>query len=178
MARIHVKDTVAHPREVVFSTFRDHLEELVPYLPDIRDIKVEERDQVDEDTVKAVNLWKAKDEDIPRLASKFIKPEMLQWTDYATWRADSWTCDWDMKVGFLQDAIDCKGTNRYVARDDGTTEIIIEGDLTVDASKIPGVPRLVAGKVGSAVEGFVVKMITPNLKDVNRGLEKYLAEKK
>ena len=174
MAKINVKDTVDHPRKLVYETFRDDLIELVPHLPDIKDIEVEDRERIDDDTLKVVNLWKAKDEEVPTIARKFIKPEMLQWTDHATWHDDEWTCDWNMEVGFLTEAITAKGTNTYTERD-GSTQITIDGVLEVDAKKIPGVPGMLAGRVGKAVENFVVKMITPNLKDVNRGMEKYLA---
>jgi hypothetical protein len=177
MAKISVTDTVAYPRELVFTTFREDLEKLDDYLPDIESITTKSREDIDEDTTKIVRVWKARDEDIPKLASKFIKPEMLQWTDYATWHEDEWTCDWEMEVGFLTDAITAKGTNRYIDKGD-KVEIIIDGTLEVDARQIPGVPGMLAGKVGKAVEAFVVKMITPNLKEVNRGVERYLATQK
>ncbi|MFP4597748.1 MAG: DUF2505 family protein [Persicimonas sp.] len=175
MAKINVTDTVSHPRELVFTTFRDNLDDLDDHMPDIDSITTEEREEIDDDTTKIVRIWKAHDEEIPTMAKKFIKPEMLQWTDTATWNEDDWTCDWEIEIGFLSDAISCRGSNRYVAKGDDAVEIIIDGDLEVDAKQIPGVPRMLAGRVGKAVEGFVVKMITPNLKDVNRGLERYLA---
>ena len=174
MARLNVDDEIHYDRETVFETFRDHLVELIDYLPDIEEIEVKDREEIDEHTVKVVNLWKAEQEEVPALAKKFIKPEMLQWTDYATWRQDEWVCDWEMEVGFLEDAITCTGQNRYIEAGEEKTKIHIDGDLEVDATKIPGVPRLVAGKVGNAVESFVAKLIEPNLTDVNRGLEEYL----
>ena len=174
MAKIDIKDTIAYERDTVYETFRDKLIELKPFLPTVKDIEQESYER-DGDTVHIVNVWYAADEDIPSIASKFIKPEMLQWTDRATWHDDSKSCDWDMEVGFLQEAISCDGTTYYREKGD-RTEVHITGELRVDAKKIPGVPRLVAGKVGDAVEKFVVKMITPNLKEVNRGAEKYLAE--
>lgn len=173
MARIDIRDTIKFPRDTVYPTFRDHLVDLKPYLPTVKDIEQQSYDR-DGDTVNIVNVWYAADEDIPSVASKFIKPEMLQWTDTAVWHDDSNSCDWDMEVGFLQEAISCNGTTHYREKGD-QTEVHITGELRVDASKIPGVPRLIAGKVGDAVEKFVVKMITPNLKEVNRGAEKYLA---
>lgn len=174
MAKISVTDKVSYPRELVFETFREDLDELDTYLPDIESITTEDRDDIDENTTKIVRVWKAKDEDIPKMARKFIKPEMLCWTDTATWHEDEWTCDWEIELGFLPDAITSRGTNRYIDKGD-SVEIIIDGTLEVDANKIPGVPRMLAGRVGKAVEQFVVKMITPNLKEVNRGMEKYLA---
>ena len=174
MAKIDIKDTVAHDRQTVFSTFRDELTELIPHLPDVKNIEVKEREEADESTVKVTNLWEAEPEEIPRLARAFIKPEMLKWTDFATWRQDEWECDWEMEVGFLSDAVTCKGTTRYVEKGEGETEVVITGELEVDAAKIPGVPRLGAGRIGSAVENFVVRLITPNLTNINRGLESYL----
>ena len=174
MADINITDEVAFERERVFTTFRDELTELIPHLPDIKDITVEDRKEVDDNTVKVVNLWEAHPEEVPRVARSFIKPEMLKWTDYATWRRDAWECDWNMEVGFLTDAVTCEGTTRYLKKGDDNTEIAIDGKLEVDAREIPGVPRLGAGKIGSVVENFVVKLITPNLTKVNRGLEQYL----
>lgn len=175
MARIDIRDHIKFDRKTVYETFRDKLAELQPYLPTVKSIEVESYDRLDETMVKIVNIWTAAEEDIPALAQKFIKPEMLKWTDRATWFDDQHMCNWDMEVGFLKEAISCSGTTRYTAKGDGT-EVHIEGNLRVDASKIPGVPRLVSGKVSEVVEGFVIKMITPNLKEVNRGCERYLSK--
>ena len=177
MADINIKDEVAFDRDRVFTTFRDELTELIPHLPDVKSIDVKERTDVDDDTVEVVNLWKAEAEEIPRIAQAFIKPEMLKWTDYATWRQDAWECDWRMEVGFLSEAVTCEGTTRYLEKGEGITEVVIDGKLEVDAKKIPGVPRLGAGKIGSVIESFVVRLITPNLTQVNRGLERYLKSK-
>lgn len=174
MAEIKIEDEVKYGREEVFTTFRDKLTELIPYLPDVKTIEVKERDEVSEDTLKVVNLWKAEPSEVPRAAQPFIKPEMLQWTDYATWHNDTWSCDWEMEVGFLSEAVTCKGTTLYTENGEGKTKVAITGELTVDARKIPGIPRLVAGKVGGVIESFVVRLITPNLTQVNRGLEEYL----
>lgn len=174
MATLDIKDEIAYPLETVYPAFRDELKEVAPYLPNIDKIIVQSTERIDDDTLKVVNLWKASDGDIPTLAQGFIKPDMLQWTDYATWHDDKLYCDWEMEVGFLPNAVKCKGKTTYTKKGD-RTEVHILGELVVDAKQIPGVPRLMAGKVGSVVEGFVVKMITPNLKATNRAMEKHLA---
>lgn len=176
MAEINIRDEVSFDRERVYQTFRDRLAELLPYLPDVEDIQVQDREEVDGNTLKVVNLWKAKAEEIPRLAQAFVKPEMLRWTDHATWHDQSWSCDWDMEVGFLKEAITCRGTTRYEEVEPGKTVVTIQGELKVDARKIPGVPRLGAGKIGDVIESFVVRLISPNLTNANRGVERFLAE--
>ena len=177
MARIDIRDQINFDRTTVFDTFRDDLEALADYLPDIREIERLEHERRDENTVHVVRVWKAQAEDkIPSIASKWIKPEQLQWTDHATWHEDEYRCDWTMEVGFATEAVSCSGTTYYRDADnDGRTEVHITGELKVDAKKL-GVPRLVAGKVSDAVEALVVKLITPNLKEVNRGAEKYLQD--
>ncbi|RAL22428.1 hypothetical protein DL240_11315 [Lujinxingia litoralis] len=176
MSKIHIVDEVAHDRAKVYETFKDQMVELVPYLPDIQTIEVKDRQEIDDSTLKVVNFWKANADEVPKLAQKFIKPEMLEWTDNATWHLDEWKVEWVMEVGFLPEAVTCKGITTYVDKGNGRTEVVIDGELTVDARKIPGVPRLGAGAIGSAVESFVVKLITPNLTQANRGLERYLAD--
>ncbi len=174
MAKIDITDKVTFDRDTVYETFRDNLVELLPYLPTVKNIERTDYERVDENSVKIVNIWYAADEDIPSLAQRFISQEMLQWKDTAHWDDEEFSVKWDMEVGFLSDAISCGGKTTYKKVGD-QTEVHILGDLKVDAKKIPGVPRLIAGKVGGAIEKFVVKMITPNMKEANRGVEKYLA---
>lgn len=177
MAKLDIKDEIAYPIETVYPAFRDDLKEVAPYLPNIDEIVVKSSERVDEDTVKVVNLWKASEGDIPTVAQAFIKPEMLKWTDHATWHDDQCACEWEMELGFLPEAVSCSGKTTYTKKGD-RTEVHITGDLVVNGAKIPGVPRIMAGKISSVVEGFVVKMITPNLKATNRAMEKHLAAQK
>ncbi len=71
---------ISFPRELVYSTYRDRLPELVPYLPNITGITVKSRE--DEGQVsKLLNVWDAQAE-IPKVAQAIIKPEMASWLDH------------------------------------------------------------------------------------------------
>lgn len=167
-----IRDTIPYPRHRVFDVQRDELPNIAPYLDRIESITVEERRE-EGNVVHLVNLWKASDADIPKIAQSFIKPEMMQWIDRATWDGDAFTCAWEMELGFLPDAIEARGLNRWI--DDGDQTIVeIEGDVIIHAARIPGVPRMLAGKVGSAVEKFVVTTIEPNLRKTGDGVRRYL----
>jgi hypothetical protein len=52
----------------------------------------------------------------------------------------------------------------------------IRGELKVDAAKVRGVPRLLAGTIGPAVESFLVGRIQPNFLTVAKGVERWLRE--
>lgn len=168
------KDSIPFSREQVFEAQRDHLPELAPYLHDIESITVEAREDLGA-VSKLTNVWKAKGADIPAAVRTFVKPEMLRWTDYATWNREQWKCDWNIVLGFLPGAIECTGSTSF-AEAGGRTTVTVAGDIVIHADKIPGVPRFAAGKIGSAVEKFVIGMIKPNLSKTNEGVTAYLRD--
>ena len=175
MAPIDIRDHIDFPLEQVYETSRDKLPLMASYLPNIEEIQVLENERIDAKSLRVANLWKAAETEIPSMASSFIKPEMLQWTDRATWDDEAHTCTWKIEVGFMSDAIDCEGITYYTASEN-KTEVHITGNFTVDASKIPGIPRLLSSKVNGMIEKFVVKLITPNLQATNRAIASYLRE--
>ncbi len=163
--------TLSFPRDIVFSSYRDKLVELVDYLPNIRRIEVKSREDKD-GVVHMVNEWHGGGE-IPATARMVLSESMLSWTDYAEWNADSWTCKWRIETHSFKDAVDCQGENRFIEIDGGT-RLEIRGKLLIDAKKVKGVPKLLSKSVSKTVEDFLVKKITPNLIEVSDGLRRYL----
>lgn len=174
--KLYSEDTVAFPREDVYKAQRDDMVKLAAHLPNIDRIEILEREEID-GGVRLLNLWKAAPGEVPRVIRPFVKPEMMQWKDHARWHDESFSCDWRLELGFFTEQVDIKGTTRFEPMGEGRCKVIIDGTLDVDAKNLPGVPRLVAGKIVGEVEKFVVKMITPNLTSVNRGIESYLGSK-
>jgi hypothetical protein len=170
-----VADAVlSYPRPIVFAAYRDDLTKLLKYLPNVRNIEVKSRKE-DGPRVDLVNIWHGGGE-IPAAARAVLSENMLTWTDYASWNADAWTCDWRTETHSFTEAVDCKGQNRFLEVDGGT-RIEIRGNLRIDAKKIRGVPGFLSGKVASAVESFLAAKIKPNLVEVTEGLKKYLADR-
>lgn len=165
---------IAFPREMVYAAYRDRLPEMVPYLPNVRAIRVESRDDYPEQgRTELVNVWEANAE-IPKILGSFVKPDALAWTDRATWHQGAWTCDWRIEPRVFTQSVKCWGTNTY--REDGEATILeIRGELEIDAKGL-GVPRMLAGKVAPAVEKFIVNLIKPNLVSTADGLEQYLKQ--
>ena len=169
-----IQEDIQFPLEDVFRVQRDELEALSDYLPTVDEIVVDSREE-DGDVVRLVNLWKGSSAEIPGIARPFIKPEMLNWIDRAEWNSATHVCNWETEVGFLPDAVEAAGTTRF-EYDGETTTVIIEGEITIHARRIPGIPRIAAGKVGKAVEKFVVKMIEPNLRETTEAIGRYLED--
>jgi hypothetical protein len=174
--RIDVDSRIPFPRDVVYQAYRDHLPDLVPYLPNVKSIVVESRkDEGPKTSLK--NLWTAKTE-IPKAAQGFLKPEMLTWYDFATWDQATYSNVWHLEMRAMKEVVDCKGGNTFEEAGPNATILKLRGELNLDLKKVPGVPKLLAGTIGPTVEKFVVAMLKPNLEETARGLEKYLAAQK
>ncbi len=165
--------TLPYPRERVFETYRDRLEELLVYLPNIRKLAIKSREERG-DEVHLVNEWHGGGE-IPAVARSFLRESMLSWTDHATWKKASWVCAWRTDVHAFPGALLSSGHNRFVEAGGGT-RIEFRGQLTCDASKVPGVPRLLARSVNGTIEKIFVGKIEENLVGVGEGIGKLLAK--
>lgn len=172
--RIHTESLIRHPQEAVYRAYRDRLPEIAAYIPDVKEIVVHSRDEI-EGGVKIHNEWIA-DREVPAFARAFLKPEMLRWDDYAEWQDADHMVRWSLKLRVFTDSVRCSGTNSFRKVDDGSTKVVLEGDLDIDLKSIPGVPKFLAGTLKPQVEKFIVSLITPNLERVNESLQQFLDE--
>ncbi|MCB9597320.1 MAG: hypothetical protein H6719_31635 [Sandaracinaceae bacterium] len=172
--RIQSESLIRHPQEKVYAAYRDRLSEIAAYIPDVKEIRVEKRQEHDAG-VTIHNIWIA-DREVPVFARAFIKPEMLQWDDFAEWKDGEGRVYWTLKLRVFTDSVTCSGTNTFAAAGDGKTKVCLEGDLDIDVKSIPGVPKLLAGGLKPKVEKFIVSLITPNLQRVNESLQQFLDE--
>ena len=160
------------PRERVFTTYRDRLADLLPYLPNIRGMVLKGREDREDGDTYLVSVWSGGG-DIPAAARAVIRESMLKWTDHATWSRRDFACAWRTEVHAFPGALASSGTNRFVAVGDAT-RIEFRGDLTCDASRVPGVPRLLARTINGTVEKIFVGKIAENLVAVGEGIGKLL----
>ncbi len=175
--KLDVSVEIPYPREKVYAVYRDKLIDLVPYLPNVRGISITSRAEENATTLKLVNRWLGGG-DVPTVVRKFLPANALEWDDFATWHSEAYTTDWKTVVPAFKEAVRAEGTNRFEDLAGTRTRVIIAGNLDVDAAKIRGVPRLLAGTIGPAVEKFLVGSIRPNLVAVSKGVERYLNEHK
>jgi len=170
-----IEEKVKFGRELVFTTIRDKLAELVPYLPNVKKIEVLERKKT-KGVIQLTNKWYA-DYKIPALVRKVIKVDELSWTDYAKWYDDDYTCEWRIEPVVFKDYVKAEGKNFFIEKGDETI-VKLTGHIEIDVSSHPLVPRLLAGTVNKEITGIVLMGIKPNLVSLIEGLRKYLSKKK
>lgn len=164
--------TLAFPRERIFATYRDRLRDLLPYLPNIRGLAIKQREERD-GAIYLVNEWQGGGE-IPSAARSFLRESMLGWTDHAIWREADFVCDWRTDVHAFPGALESSGQNRFVEVGGGRTRIEFRGRLVCDASKVPGVPKLLSRSLNGTIERIFVGKIEENLVGVGQGIGRLL----
>jgi hypothetical protein len=169
---IKSESRIAWPRAQVYAAYRDRLPEIAAYIPDISKITVHSRTPTPAG-VKLHNEWVSNAE-IPAIAQRFLKPEHLRWDDYADWNDPGFYVAWTLKTRAFTESVRCSGRNTFVEDGAGGTRVLLTGTLEIELRDIPGVPSFVARAIAPQVEAFIVKMITPNLEQVNRSIQRFL----
>ncbi len=173
--KFNVTDEIPFERELVFSTHRDKLEDLLPYLPNVDSIEVQER--VEEgDVVRLTNLWSGASSDVPAVVRSVLRPEHLTWTDRATWDHEKWQAQWNITINALPEAVSARGTTTFID-ESGETLVRIEGEFLIHPERIPGVPAFVAKRAVPPLERFVVSLLQPNLRRSNQAVQQYLEDR-
>jgi hypothetical protein len=168
---------VKHPLDPVWTTIRDRLSDLAPFVDDIERITVMERHEEPDGTIRLVNVWKA-NPPIPALLSSVINPEILAWTDRAEYLTRRHECVWRIEPHFFPERTRCSGVTRYEAAIGGRgTRITFEGKLDVTASNMAGVPAFMEGAIARGIESFVTALIPKNFRKLTDALATYLGQR-
>ncbi|HEY3448814.1 MAG TPA: hypothetical protein VGK67_20815 [Myxococcales bacterium] len=170
--QLQAQTRIAFPRDVVFRTYRDRIVPAVPYMPNVASIVEQERKVKDGGVIELVNLWTGKTE-IPAVARKFLKAEMLTWTDYATWDEPTWICRWRLKTHALPEVLECSGQTVFTESGPGATTVELSGTLALHLEKA-SIPRFLAGTLSPLIERVLVGGVRPNLLSAGAAVEKLL----
>ncbi len=170
---ISVETRIPFPLPLVYTTYRDRLQELVPYMPNVRHIETNSRELLD-GRLRCKNVWHGGGE-IPVAARAIINESMLSWTDLSTWNDQDYTTEWQIQTHAFTEAVICRGKNWFVGMGEETL-VRNRGELTIDPHQIHGVPGFLAQIIGRTVEEFLGGKIGPNLKQMGDGVRRYLQD--
>lgn len=170
--QINASSLIHHPLDRVYRAYKDELVDIAAFMPNIKEVRVLSRTEIP-GGVRLHNEWAGKGE-IPKVVRGILTPEMVKWDDYADWDDVGHLCHWQIKTRAFTENCSCHGTNRLVAEGPDATRVTLQGTLDVHLAGIPGVPGFLARRVAPQVEKFIIALITPNLEEVNRALERYL----
>lgn len=166
---------VKHPVELVWTTIRDRMPEIVPMLDDVASVRVVERRSDGNGMVQLVNEWRVR-VDVPAALSAILPPDQLGWIDRAEWDESTHECHWAIEPFLLPGAIDCTGMTRFEPAIGGRgTRITFAGTLGVDRSRLGGIASSLGVPVSAGLEMIVSTMIPKNFRKTTEALEKWLS---
>ncbi len=175
--QLHHRDIIDAPVDVVYDLVKNNLSEICSYLGNIDSIEKISLQQIDAEHTKIVNHWQAK-VDLPLLIKKFLSKELISWKDTAIWNNPKQEVHYELTSFVAKDLFIAKGHNTFKALNEGQTELTLTCTVTINAHKVPGIPKLLAAKLLPAIEGIIEKMLQPNIANLGKGIRNYLANKK
>jgi hypothetical protein len=166
---------VKHRLDLVWTTIRDRMPEMVPMLGDVASITVLDRRGDGTGTIGLVNEWRVR-LDIPIL-SAVVKPEMLGWIDRSEWRDVTHECYWAIEPFFLTEALHCAGTTVYEPAIGGRgARITFAGTLDIDHARLAAIPTSLGVPASAAIETMVSTLIAKNFRKTADALAKLLGD--
>jgi hypothetical protein len=164
---------IPFPSALVFSTYRDKLEELVPYLQNVKQVELKLRRQ-EGDLTHLVNEWQGGG-DIPAIVRPLLADSIFSWTEFITWNQSQLTADWSIKSHIFSEAVECFGRNQFIDQENATL-VQSRGNIKIDPQRIKGTPLFIAHGLAKVVEEFLAQKIEPNLREMGRGVSIYLSK--
>jgi len=171
-------DSVSHAAGLVLETMIERMEAIVPFLPNVESIETLEVKSLKNGRTRILRRWQGKADSMPAALRPFLPRDILAWLDTALWVPAEYRVEWTQSTcmeGVAQ-LYACSGVNYFEPHPDDPqrrTRIRITGDLRVHAERLPGIPGFLAQRLAPQVERFIVGLITPNLTDLAKGLQRY-----
>ncbi|HEY6136154.1 MAG TPA: DUF2505 family protein [Thermoanaerobaculia bacterium] len=159
-----------HPVETVWLALRDHINDFVPQVGDIRSVTTTSRVETPE-VVLLVNVWEAEPQ-IPPAVAAVLSSKLFRWTDHARWVAANHECHWVIEPAFAPSRVSCDGTTSYEPAIGGRgTRITFRGTLDISVGGALGAP------LTALVEGFVTTLIPRNFQNLAAAAGSYLGRR-
>lgn len=165
---------VKAPVETVWGAMRDDLPEIAALLDDIESVTFVEREPVEPGVVRIVNIWQAAP-NLPAAVARHVSPEMLAWTDTATWMNETRTCAWTIEPHYARDYMHCSGATRFEPAIGGRgTRITFRGEIGW-AREGEG-PKGLEGLFNRGIETVLPRVIPSVFQKLTKAVARHLEE--
>ena len=160
---------IKQPVDLVWETFRDRFEEVGQRVDDLEYIAFKGKNENEEGQLVTIYEWKA-DPPLPSLVKSYIKPNMLTWTDTATWNADEKVCYWQIESHYFQDKMSCTGSTSFSPAMGGRgCRLTFQGTIDWEGG-LPALVGIMEGPITRAMESVISKMVPKSFHKVSNAV--------
>lgn len=180
MARFEEITYCDHPASEVYGAMVWHLEELVPYMDNVAEIRTDVFDEGEPGKIKTVRWWQGTSKTVPTLLRPFVTKNSLGWKDIATWTPAEYKVEWRTETRHSKYS-SCEGINRFEPDPESPetrTRCVIAGEFVVHGDKLPAMPKFLGLKVAPKLEQIILGYMLPNFRQLAAGIGTYLDAKK
>ena len=180
MARFEEITYCDYPASEVYGAMLWHLEELVPFMENVSEIKTDTFDESTPGLVHTVRWWQGTSANVPSLLRPFVSKNSLGWKDSATWKPAEYLVEWRTETKHSKYS-SCTGINRFEPdpeHPETRTRCVIAGEFVVYGDKIPAMPKFLGMKIAPKLESIILGFMLPNFRQLSVGIGTYLDAKK
>ena len=164
---------IKHPPKLVWDTMQNHFPEIGDLVDEVDSIVLEKSTKLPSGEIENVNIWKA-DPQIPEMIAKFVKPEMLTWTDTAVWDEKNMICNWTIDSHYFKEKMDCKGFTKFDSAIGGRgCRLTFQGSIYWEGG-IPLTLGVMDGMVSKALESILSKMVPNNFRKLTNAVSQFI----
>ncbi len=164
---------IKQPPAIVWATMRDQLPEIVELVDEVDSIVVQSRKKTSDGNLEVINIWTARPQ-LPDMIARFVKPEMLAWSDIATWDEKTMICNWKIDSHYFREKMDCTGSTKFEKAIGGRgCRLTFQGNIYWDGS-VPMSFGVMDGMVSKALESVIGKMVPGNFQKMASAIERFI----
>lgn len=170
---------IAHDVKGALDAMIWHLEELVPFMANVSEIKTFVFEERPDGSILTQRRWQGTAKTVPAIIRPFVSKASLAWTDHAVWYPARGRCEWRIESPHSRYST-CSGINVFEPDPDapGTrTRCIFAGDFVVFGDRLPAVPKFIGTKLAPKLEKIILSYMVPNFRAMAVGIADYLKAK-
>ncbi|MCC6623403.1 MAG: hypothetical protein IT385_19240 [Deltaproteobacteria bacterium] len=172
--------SIDEPARASFDAMLWHLEELVPFMDNVAEIRTLKIEELPDGRVVTERRWQGTASSVPALIRPFVTKNSLAWMDYATWTPAEWKCEWRIENKHSKYS-SCAGINLFEPHPEAPesrTRCVIAGDFSVYGDRLPAIPKFLGLKMAPKIESIILGFMLPNFRSCSAGIAEYLKSKK
>jgi hypothetical protein len=165
---------VKFPTERTWNAMLHHMPDIARGVEALKSITEKDRKTDAAGNVKVVNEWNAKPK-LPSIIAKYVKPDMLIWTDTALWNKKEKKVSWNILSHYFRKDMHCEGYTIFEPAMGGKgCRLTFGGNLQWKGNITSLGFGVLDSAVSKTIEAVLSQLIPSNFRKITEALSDYI----